>query len=69
MLGDGMVSFGVIPCPTDSFRNAKSSPKMVLSSATRSSTRRAAGVNSMVPASFWNWTFMLSPARSMPPNP
>ena len=60
MLGDGIVSFGVWPSAAWDFRNSKSSPKIVLSSVTLSSTCSAAGENSIVPSALRNSTFMLS---------
>jgi len=50
MLGDGIVSFGTFVV-TVSFRNVKSSPKIVFDTPSLPSTWSAAGVNSISPSS------------------
>jgi hypothetical protein len=50
MLGEGIVSFGKLVV-TVSFRNAKSSPKIVFETPSFPSTCSAAGVNSTSPSS------------------
>ncbi len=68
MLGEGMVSFGVVPAVTCPAKNRKSSAKIGSCSPTRSCTRSAAGVNSIEPSSLRNSTFMSSWAFSIPPS-
>ncbi len=67
MLGDGMVSLGTAVV-TVSARNRNASAKIGCSSRTFPSTRSAAGVNSIVPSVFWNWTTRFSSARLIPPS-
>ena len=66
MLGDGIVSFGVVVVVSD-FRVWKASPKIVFESPTRSWTLSAAVVNSTSPSSLWNATLICSSAGSIPP--
>lgn len=68
MFGDGIVSFGVTPSSTASFRKAKWSAKIVSSRRTLSCTRRAAVVNSMSPSAPWNRTLIFSSAGLIPPS-
>ena len=67
MLGDGIVSFGVLVV-TVSRRKVKSSPKIVCSRPILPSTCNAAGVNSIVPSSLQNCTFISPGALLMPPS-
>jgi len=74
MLGAGMVCFGVAVV-TCSFRNRKSSAKMVWSSRTGSLTAIAAGLKSTVPSALrkctsmspWTWHGRASGTRRLPP--
>jgi hypothetical protein len=68
MLGDGMVSFGVMPDSATEARNEKSSPKIVSVSRTGACTRSAAEVNSRSPSALWNWTLIRSSDWPMPPS-
>ena len=67
MFGDGIVCLGTAVVTWD-FRNAKSAPKMVCSSATLPPTCKAAGVHSMVPEGFMNFTDRLPGALEIPPS-
>ena len=66
MFGDGIVSLGTAVVTWD-FRNVKASPKIVSSIRILLSTRIDAGVNSMSPAAFWNFTARLPGALETPP--
>ena len=57
MLGDGIVSLG-LAVVTLSFRNEKSSPKIVSVTPSLPSICIAAGVNSTSPSGLWNSTRM-----------
>ena len=67
MLGDGIVSFGTAVV-TLSRRNAKSSPKIVWSSRSGSSTRIDGGVNTMLPPGLWNSTASSDASFLTPPS-
>ncbi len=66
MFGDGMVSLGTAVLTWD-LRNVKSSPKMVSSMRIFPSTRIDAGVNSISPDAFRNFTAMFPGALDIPP--
>jgi hypothetical protein len=68
MLGDGIVSFGVIDSPVIDFRNVKSSAKMVSRRRTGPSTCNAAALNSICPSAFWNFTLIDSSELLIPPS-
>ena len=67
MLGDGIVSFGTAVV-TVSRTNAKSSPKIVWSSRSGSSTRIEGGVKTMLPPGLWNSTARSEASFSTPPS-
>ena len=66
MDGAGIVSFGTSP-PAMDRRNAKSSPKIVVSIVIRRFTRIAGGVNSIVPSALRNCDFSVPGSWPMPP--
>ena len=66
MFGDGMVSLGTAVV-TWSFRKVKASAKIVSSMRSFPSTRIEAGVNSISPAAFRNFTARWPGALDMPP--
>ena len=66
MFGDGMVSLGTAVVTWD-FRKVNASAKIVSSMRIFPSTRSDAGVNSISPAAFRNWTAMFPGALDMPP--
>ena len=69
MLGEGIVSLGVMPDPACCDRKPNASAKIVWSSRTREEIRIDGGVNSIVPSAFRNSTLSVeSMTLSTPPS-
>ena len=66
MLGEGMVSFGVIPSGAIEARWSKSAPKIGSSIRTGASTTNPAEVKSRSPPALWKCTSIFSWVRCTP---